>query len=140
MATNDLDIEHSINGSSQRKCEVLETARLVERDRHHTQSFSSRSHPLVPPGLSTFLNPALCPEVHLYGWQHWAPFPLAATWVWQMESPGRRREGGRRVRPGYLFSWLPPCSVPSTCCVPHLTVISPLEVACSTQFSLLWFQ
>lgn len=37
------------------------------------------------------------------------PSPLASGWIWSMKSSGRRLNGWRREKMGYLFPWLPYC-------------------------------
>lgn len=67
--------------------------------------------PFVPPGPPPppdFLHPAVCPGRRpSTGRANGLPCCLVSGWVWPVWV-GKRWEGGRRVRLGRFFFWLPP--------------------------------
>lgn len=66
-----------------------------------------------------------------------ASLSLASGWVYPLGRSGRRLEGRKWERWRYLFSWLVPSGYPWSVCVPGQKVTSPLNLAISTQPSLL---
>lgn len=66
----------------------------------------------------TLLKQTFCPSrLTCMDYINSLPCPLASVWVQPVGCPVRRSKR-RRVRSGYLYSWLLPCKVSSSCSCP----------------------